>query len=350
MEVYRKLQKVLDLHAMGAPESEDLLEILRELLEPGEAALALSMRFELEEATEIARRAGVTPSLAVKRLESMADKGAILCTNRDGKARYALLPPMPGFFEFSLMKGEHTPAADRMGRLWNRYYTRELGRQMHASGISLCRVLPVEKQIPPTAEVMDFERCTWLIGTARSLALGRCQCRFSSGNCDAPLDVCILLDTWAEFLTDRGLARRVGVEEARDALLRAEEACLVHTVNNATRSPFICNCCPCCCFMLRGITQFHLPDTLAASRLVARLDRERCIGCGLCADRCRFGALELEGTVMRFEERRCYGCGLCVSACAERALSLIERKDYAQPFPDGRSLNRAVAAAKKKVK
>ena len=68
---------------------------------------------------------------------------------------------------------------------------------------------------------------------------------FQVRNREAPLDACILLDTWAGFLADRGLARKISFEEAKDALVRAEEAGLVHTVNDAVRSPFICNCWPC---------------------------------------------------------------------------------------------------------
>lgn len=348
MEAYRSLQKVLDLHPMGAPEDEDFLEILRELFTPEEAALASTMSFSLAGADEIAEKAKMPMKRAILILEAMADKGAILCVKREGKPRYALVPPMPGFFEFSLIKGERNTRTERMGKLWNQYFKNSLGKELHGSGVPICRVIPVDREIPSGIEVMDFEHGLRVIERARTLALGQCQCRFSTGNCNAPLDVCIIMDFWADFLIDRGLARKIERNEAMDALRRAEEACLVHIVNNAHNSPFICNCCPCCCFMLRGLTQLGYKRTLATSRFIATIDVTSCTGCGVCERLCHFNALRVKNDKISLNEEKCYGCGLCVSECPEGAISLKERKDYQRPFESGQTLLRSIGEVKGK--
>jgi ferredoxin len=348
MEAYKRLQKVLDLHPMGAPEMDEFFEILMELFTPEEAALACTLSFNLAMPEEIAQNARMPLKRANYLLEAMANKGAIICVKKGGIARYALIPPMPGFFEFSLIKGDRNPRTEKMGRLWDHYYTNCLGPELHRSGISLCRVIPVDKYIPKDIEVMDFEHSSMVIEKARTLALGKCQCRFSSRKCNAPLDVCIIMDFWADFLIDRCLVRKIEKDEAMDAMKRAEEAGLVHVLNNAHNSPFICNCCPCCCFMLRGLTQFNYNRTLATSRFIATIDASKCKGCGLCEKRCHFGALQIVYNKIVLNEERCYGCGLCISECHEGSISLKERKDYKGPFINGQSLLQSIGEAKGK--
>jgi NAD-dependent dihydropyrimidine dehydrogenase PreA subunit len=58
------------------------------------------------------------------------------------------------------------------------------------------------------------------------------------------------------------------------------------------------------------------------------LDKEKCIGCGTCIERCHFGANSMVNGSSEVNLATCYGCGLCVSTCAGEARTLVERKDY----------------------
>jgi MinD superfamily P-loop ATPase len=53
----------------------------------------------------------------------------------------------------------------------------------------------------------------------------------------------------------------------------------------------------------------------------------RCTGCGVCAERCRFGAIRVpeDGSPLTFEVDpiSCEGCGVCVDLCPEEAASLV---------------------------
>jgi MinD superfamily P-loop ATPase len=59
----------------------------------------------------------------------------------------------------------------------------------------------------------------------------------------------------------------------------------------------------------------------------AVIDMERCSGCGVCADRCRFGAVELldGGRAISYgiDPVSCEGCGVCVDICPGRVVSLV---------------------------
>ena len=61
-----------------------------------------------------------------------------------------------------------------------------------------------------------------------------------------------------------------------------------------------------------------------AESLNAYVDRERCIGCGLCIETCPYSAPVLEkveqGFKARIIEALCKGCGTCVVACPSRAI------------------------------
>jgi MinD superfamily P-loop ATPase len=58
----------------------------------------------------------------------------------------------------------------------------------------------------------------------------------------------------------------------------------------------------------------------------ARIDIEKCIGCGLCQDICRFGAVvgPSWNAEMTLDPLSCEGCGVCFFACPEEAVIMEE--------------------------
>lgn len=55
------------------------------------------------------------------------------------------------------------------------------------------------------------------------------------------------------------------------------------------------------------------------------VDQEKCTGCGLCADVCRYNAMAcIKGKVLVFAEL-CHGCGGCAIACPAKAISEAPR-------------------------
>jgi MinD superfamily P-loop ATPase len=57
----------------------------------------------------------------------------------------------------------------------------------------------------------------------------------------------------------------------------------------------------------------------------ARIDPARCRDCGICADRCRFGAIVRRDDAWTVDALHCEGCGVCAYACPMGAISMEPR-------------------------
>lgn len=328
MDVFQQLQEILDSHPSTAPAAPVFDEILRILFSEEEAGLAVHMSFASMPLDRIAGAAGIAQERAHELLEAMADRGVAISRDPESGREYALVPTIPGLFEFPFMK-DNPPQAERLGKLWEQYHTEALGASFSGQPMPLMRVIPVNKSIEVKNEVKPYEEVVDLIRRATAIALTNCACRTSVKACDAPLDVCLFFDKPARSMAARGFARLIEIDEAIDALDRAEEAGLVHTTNNsADRATVICSCCPCCCTVLRGRTQLGIREAFSPSAFVPEVDADACTACGICADeRCPVAAIAVPDDVAVVDHDACIGCGLCVSGCPADALHLVRRAE-----------------------
>jgi len=335
MDNYEKLRQILHKNPTGAPRSKSFSEILRILFTPEEVEIAIVMTFIPTNIHEIARGAGKSVEKALELCENMANKGIIFGREKKGTMGYALLPTVPGLFEFPFMAGGGTPIHERLGKLWEQYHIESQGKEFGSSPTPLARVIPIEKTITSKNEILPHEVISRMMEKSKTFALAHCACRVAAGEkaCDKPKDVCLLFDSIAHFLIGRKLAINITREEAEAALRKSEEAGLVHTCNNSQdRLNFICNCCSCCCTVLTGLTKINAPYPFARGRWYAQVDENICTGCGLCSDeRCLVEAITMDSDTAEVDPNRCIGCGLCASTCPETAISMELRED--NPLP-----------------
>lgn len=190
--------------------------------------------------------------------------------------------------------------------------------------------VPVGWKVKVGQRVLDLSEVERLLREARIIAQQECDCRKQLGNCDSPRDGCLCLDEEAEEMMEKGGAREIGLEEAMDALVRSNEAGLVHmayTFTGHQKPDVICSCCSCCCVTLAAALKEGYPGLIFHSKLLAE-DAEGCVHCGACVPVCNFGAREMKEKEMVYTPEKCFGCGLCVARCPGNIISMVEREEH----------------------
>ena len=62
-------------------------------------------------------------------------------------------------------------------------------------------------------------------------------------------------------------------------------------------------------------------------RKIIRIDEDKCTGCGICAEACHEGAIDIvDGKAKLMREHYCDGLGDCLPACPTGAISFEERE------------------------
>jgi electron transport complex protein RnfB len=333
-DVYRKLAQRLDAIPNGFPSTESGVELrlLAKIFTPEEAALASVMRLTCEPPGDIAVRAGAEPDAVSRTLKEMVRKGLIRAQKDPGQLTFGLMPFAVGIYE------EQLPRMDaELAALFEQYYQETRAGITHDMP-SLHRVIPVQKAIPFDVDIFPYEHAFELLDRARSWGVRDCICRIQQRligkGCEHPVENCLTFAP-VEGVFDRSQTTRpISKEEALRILDEAEEAGLVHSAANYRDQAFyICNCCTCCCGVMRGVAEFGIPTAIARSDFHAVVDDELCAGCGDCVERCQFGALSIPDDVCTVDYAHCVGCGLCATACSTGALRLERRPQGEVPPP-----------------
>ena len=246
--------------------------------------------------------------------------------------------------------------------------------------------IEINEETDVETKILDVTTFNELIEKFPFAEIRDCGCRSIIKHCDCPTHTCLRLK-WAVDIskeipdnTENQIATK---EEIQRVLDLSDKYSLIHmTLHRPDKDHIyvLCNCCDCCCVGLRTFKERAVP-LLVGSKYVAKVDKEKCIGCYRCVNyRCRFGAIlivnEDKTTIdprkedqKRFKFRhprwsedrrgwgtrirpdppnwekikkehtgkwyarvnpyRCFGCGLCASekyGCPEKAIKLYPRE------------------------
>jgi ferredoxin len=200
-------------------------------------------------------------------------------------------------------------------------------------GWIIAKTIAVNVEIKAEHKVLNLEKAIEYLDGAYTIATLDCLCRTKKHNCDAPINVCITMNNAAESVLKseeyKGKhPRRIAKEEAVEILRRSHKAGLVHmaySVDGGPKVNAICSCCSCCCAVLSSTLRFGLFPHVLSSDSTTVTDLSRCTACGVCVDRCQFGARDIVDGVLRVNDELCFGCGLCVTKCPSSAIELIQK-------------------------
>lgn len=210
--------------------------------------------------------------------------------------------------------------------LLDQYYETVMSHVIGHAKNSLFRVIPVNEVLSVgQSKVLPYEEVAKIINKSRNIGVAHCVCRKRARRCDHPSEVCLSFDLAADIVIQRKFARKISKEEAFKVIKIAEEAGLVHCVDNKQQGlMFICNCCSCGCGAVRGVVAHGYKDIVKQSRYQASINSENCIGCGTCLEKCQFQAISLDDDKAVINQDNCWGCGNCATNCPESAITLLE--------------------------
>jgi Pyruvate/2-oxoacid:ferredoxin oxidoreductase delta subunit len=330
---YQQLREYLDRYPIGFPETESgvEIEILRRLFTEDEARLTVKLLPFPEEVSQIAERLGMETRALSEMLDEMAERGLIFRMRREGAVLYRPAAFMIGLYEYSVKRIDRELAA-----LFAEYYETAFLDEMGASGVPGFKVIPVEENLAPDDELLPYHKLKESIRAARRIAVTDCVCRKETKllgkSCGFPIESCLSFGVAAEYYIETGLGREIDADEAIRILDETDGHGLVHAGANSKHLSNICNCCPCCCASMKGITQRgHEKHRYMNAIFEAVVDEEACTECELCIEQCPVGAIAVDQTA-GVDRDKCLGCGVCATVCPTDAIRLTLRPDGQEPF------------------
>jgi electron transport complex protein RnfB len=330
---YEHLADALDSLPNGFPRTSSGVEIrmLKKILSPEEARLASHVTGKMEAVEAIAKRAGIPARDAGRDLIALAKRGLVWSGKVDRGISFRLAPFIVGIYEAQLGTMD-----EELARLFERYM-----EEGGAAGImkplpSLHRVLPGQGAIEPDT-ILPYDDVRAIIEKGKTFRVRGCICRVQQDliggrKCDFPLENCLMI-----YNSERPAAPDdISMERALEILDETEKAGLVHTTSNVVGElTYICNCCGCCCGILRGFNEWGIDEAIARANYLAAIDAEKCAGCEICVDRCQVGAISMNDGDAVVNLERCIGCGLCVTGCPSDAARLNRKPDADIVDPPG---------------
>lgn len=124
-------------------------------------------------------------------------------------------------------------------------------------------------------------------------------------------------------------------EKAKEMIRHFDECGLLHSVfycHSSGKWTFVmCNCDDRICIPFRSY-MIGRTEELSAGPEIIEFENDKCVGkdkCGKCLERCILKAtcVDEKGKI-QIQKDKCLGCGLCVSTCEGKARTLVPRDDY----------------------
>jgi Pyruvate/2-oxoacid:ferredoxin oxidoreductase delta subunit len=342
---YNLAGKILRSGGPPVPINETLIELLKTVLDENEEQVKFLLIFNKPlRLDQIKEKLALDNESLNKMLDDLMYVGLLtgIPSRSTGVMIYRLVAFLPGLLEFTLMRGETGEKQKKLAQIWDKLFKEgaemlqknfEVAMEAYKNAPAIDRVVPVEEQIDPQEEkVIPIEEVHKIVDRYDDIGVSYCYCRHRKDllndpcEVDAPRHNCLSFGRTAKFAIDYDFAERITKEEALKLLREAEDLGLVHKTFHVRGNPeleelAICNCCKCCCGSLSAYHKGTGPMHTLTSYM-AKINKEKCVGCGTCVEKCPMEAIELSNNVAKLNAAKCIGCGVCAHLCLEKAINL----------------------------
>ena len=331
--IYAGLKERLDHISTGFPDTESGIEIeILQKLFTEEAKLFLALSPLPERPPNVAKRIDSDPLDTEKQLEEMAGKGLLFRMHDDNGTSYLTPPFTMGIMEFQVGRMD-----EEFARMTEKYYRSGFGKTLQSNPTVLKRTIQVNNRLVLQYPIVPYNDARKIIDGQAKIALADCVCRvmgkFNGTGCTKPLEACLSFGHFADYYVENNAGRYVAKDDAKRILKQSEETGLVVQVSNSRMPGSMCACCACCCIMLKSLKMQPNPAASSSSNYFAENTPEECTGCEECLERCQMGAVAIDDGKSVVNKERCIGCGLCVTTCPSKSLRLVRKPEDQLYFP-----------------
>ena len=350
-DIYKRLGKKIDGLSLRVPYTSNFAELLKELYSKEEAELIVKMPYRPAAIGRIERLTGIPATRLQKMLDKLCDCGLVLDIWYEKKNQY-LYMPLPfiiGIYEFTMMRTGDPEKSRHWANLLHSYLNE--GDLYHANmskgqQIAIMRTIPYDDPVlfNDYVEIFDYQRACAIVEQAKVFSIGLCSCRHEAlhlqgKKCTVPLEACCSFGRSAEYLIRHKLARPVDKREMLDSLARAQELGLMLNGDNVKRNvEYICQCCSCCCNLIKSINKFGYRGILVTSGLLPVINKDLCKRCGKCVQACPVRAISIKKPeekdfLPQIDQESCLGCTICQHTCKQKAI-FMGKSDKKVIYPE----------------
>ena len=352
------------------PTTPTLVELIKEVIKEDEIDFILAFNEKKSQTMDqLKETTGLSEDEINAKVEALAKRGVIFNQpNSKGMMVFRLLPLFNvGIFEYMFMKklviSEDTK---RIAALFTKMFDehRELVKANYEDVVKMVKnIPPIDRTVPYTTNQdsgksisieinqslgemeeikMPFQDVKDIIEKFDDIAVGHCFCRHHKDVIGDPCkqtdsrENCFTFGKSARYTSAQGFSRKVTKEEALAILTKAEEDGLMHKAyhpgfDSSRDETSICSCCSCCCGNAHSTT---IAGTANEAWFMAVVDKELCVGCGTCVDKCNSDAINMgDDDKPVLNKDLCIGCGVCAHFCPENAIGLVQSRRVVYTTP-----------------
>lgn len=155
------------------------------------------------------------------------------------------------------------------------------------------------------------------------------------------LERCLAFGEEAEYWISIGAGRQITREECIETMERNIADGLVVQAGYTRNTAILCSCHSDCCGVLSHYRATSLEDWQASpisnnvSDYLLQYDKDSCLQCGACAERCPMVAIAMDEDGFPAVDEYCVRCGQCGLVCPVGARTLTARPENDRmPVPD----------------
>ncbi|MDR0347503.1 MAG: 4Fe-4S binding protein [Coriobacteriales bacterium] len=276
--------------------------------------------------------------------DSLADRALIWRIRRGGIPHYAVAPQLPGYWEnhqlLLVARGEVEKAAKFAADCDLAFAN---GRQF-ATSIHrwVTHFFPIGKDVVK-GEMFPYDDWEAMLQRHEVFSVMPCQCRqkrdllgIRAEGCTEdvhPLETCTSYGELAQFYIEIGIARELTREEAIAQVKDNISHGLALEGPRSMAGGTFCACHHDCCLVMATINRSPEPPNImpTISAYTLEYDKDACIKCYACVERCTMGALSTGEDGLVASNGFCISCGHCVKTCPAQARILVP-KDVSETF------------------